>query len=63
MNISVIANDINYIKRDVSEIKEKLQKNYVSREEFEPIKKVVYGLIGTVLLSFVGALLVYVTKV
>lgn len=56
INIAVIANDIAYIKRDVSEIKDKMEKDYVTREEFEPIKRVVYGLVTTILIGFIGAL-------
>lgn len=56
-NIAVIANDISYIKRDVAEIKTKLDDDYVTRAEFEPIKKVVYGLISVLGLATIGAIL------
>lgn len=61
-NFNVIANDIQYIKRDVQDIKEQLKGGYVTKDEFEPIKRVVYGLVGTVLLSFMGAILALVVK-
>lgn len=55
--IALMAQDIKYIKEDVTEIKLKLEKDYVTREEFEPIKKVVYGLIGLILVAVVSALI------
>lgn len=60
INIDVIANDISYIKRDVIEIKTRLENNYVTREEFEPIKRLVYGLVSLILVSVVGAVLALV---
>ena len=55
--IALMAQDIRYIKEDVTEIKLKLEKDYVTREEFEPIKKVVYGLIGLILVAVVSAII------
>lgn len=55
-DIGIIQKDIEYIKRDVSEIKQKLDKDYVTKEEFDPVRKVVYGLISVILLAVVGAL-------
>lgn len=60
INIDVIANDISYIKRDVTEIKDKIERSYVTREEFEPIKKIVYGLVALILITVVGAVLALV---
>jgi len=60
--IAVMANNIENIKEDVKEIKTKLQNNYVTKAEFEPIKKVVYGMVGTMLVGVLGALLVVVLK-
>lgn len=72
-SISVIANDIGYIKRDVAEIKGKLEQDYVTRVEFEaktkaledkikPLTKIAWG-IGTVIgLTVATALLTLVIK-
>lgn len=60
INIDVIANDISYIKRDVIEIKTRMENNYVTREEFEPIKKIVYGLVSLILVTVVVAVLALV---
>jgi len=48
-NIDIIANDLSYIRRDLNEIKHKLENEYVTRESFEPIKRVVYGLVSLIL--------------
>jgi hypothetical protein len=60
--IALIAQDIKYIKDDVQEIKGKLEKNYITREEFDPIKKIVYGIVGLVLTGVLGALLALVIR-
>jgi hypothetical protein len=52
---AVLQNDISYIKKDVSEIKEKMESHYVTKDEFEPVKKVVYGLVALILVAVVGA--------
>lgn len=44
--LALIAQDIHYIQTDVAEIKRLQQVNYVTKEEFYPIKRVVYGLVG-----------------
>lgn len=45
------------IKADTKEIKDYQRGNLVTRQEFEPIQKLVYGLVGLLLLTIVGALL------
>ena len=61
-NTAVILNDLSYIKRDVKEIKDTLKKDYVTRSEFEPIKNVVYGVVGLMLTGVVGALITLILK-
>ncbi len=56
-DLAVIATDISYIKQQINEIKQKLEGEYVTHDEFEPIKKVVYGLVSLILVAVVGALL------
>lgn len=52
-----MAKDISYIKDDVAEIKLKIESDYITRQEFEPIKRIVYGIITLLLTGMVGALL------
>jgi hypothetical protein len=61
-NIDVIATKIDYIQRDVADIKAKLEADYVTQDEFEPIKKIVYGMVGVVLLAVIGALIALVVR-
>lgn len=57
-----MKNDLDYIKKHLGEINHKLDKKYVTKEEFEsvksdyvkraeftPIKKIVYGMIAVIL--------------
>ena len=60
--ITRLTVDISYIKRDVQQIKDKIEHDNITRAEFEPIKRTVYGLIGLILVSFVGALMAIVLK-
>lgn len=55
-NIDVIATQIEYIADDVKEIKEKLNKDFVTVDQFSPIQKLVYGMVSLVLMSVFGAL-------
>jgi len=60
---AVVANDIIYIKTEMSDIKslmEKMDSRYLSRREFEPVKSIVYGLVSIILIAVVGALVALV---
>lgn len=59
--MAVMANDIGHIKRSVEGIEATMKefaKNFVTQEEFKPIKQLVYGLVGLILVAVVGAVLV-----
>lgn len=60
--IALIQNDVGYLnkrfdsfEKKLDSVDEKLNSHYVSKEEFEPIKKVVYGLVGLILIAVAGA--------
>ena len=55
--VLLMAKDIAGIKIDVGEIKNTLKADYVSRAEFEPVRKIVYGLTGLFLLGIGAGLL------
>lgn len=57
-----IAKDISYIQRDVKDIKDTLKADYITRDEFEPIKRVVYGMVATILFAFIGAVIALVIR-
>lgn len=52
-----LLSDVSSIKDKVISIEKKLESNYVSHEEFTPIKNLVYGLVGLILTSVVVSLL------
>jgi hypothetical protein len=56
VTLAVIQNDISYIKQEVHDIKVMVQEQYVTKAEFEPIKKIVYGLVSIILIAVVGAI-------
>lgn len=53
---------LDWIQKDITEIKEKLERDYVTRQEFNPVKNVVYGMVGTMLLAVLGAIVALVIK-
>jgi len=55
--LAIIAKDVEYIRDSVKKIDRRLEKDYVTRQEFEPIKKISYGLISVVGVAVIGALL------
>jgi hypothetical protein len=57
IQITGLCKDIQYIKEKVTGIEVKLERDYITKEEFDPIKKVVYGLVGLILTGVVGALI------
>jgi hypothetical protein len=60
IDIAVMANKLNSIESDVSDIKQKLDAHYVTNDQFEPVKKIVYGMVSLILLAVVGALVALV---
>lgn len=60
VQLAVISNDLIYIKEKMNAIDTKVSNNYVSKEEFEPIKKIVYGVVSLILVAVVGALVALV---
>ena len=61
-NIAVIANDIIYIKKSIDDITEKLQQDLVTKVEFEPVKRLVYGLVSLILVAVVGTIMALVLQ-
>ncbi len=60
--VAVIQTTVTDIKTDVGEIKRKLEIDYVTKQEYDPIKRVVYGMVGLMLTGMVGALLALVIE-
>ena len=58
--IALIFQDIGYIKTDVGEIKALVKNNYVTKDEFDPVKKIAYGVVSVILIGVLGAILTIV---
>lgn len=61
-SVALMTQDMGYIKDDIKEIKDIINFRYVSKEEFDPIKKIVYGVVGLLLTAVVVALVALVLK-
>jgi hypothetical protein len=46
----------------LDKIDQRLERDYVTQEEFRPVKAVVYGLIGLIMTTVIGALITLVIK-
>ena len=62
VNIAVILNKLDTMEKEVSKINSKLESDFVTQDQFEPVKKIVYGLVSVVLLGVVGAVIALVIK-
>ena len=62
IGLKIIQKDIEYIKARTEEINKRLECNYVTRIEFEPVKRTVYGFIGLVLTIVITALVYLVVN-
>lgn len=56
-NTALVAKDVEYLKRDVAEMKSDLKGKFVTTDQFEPVKKIVYGLVALILTGVVVAIL------
>jgi hypothetical protein len=58
--LALLQNDITYIKEKLNAVDSKVSSSYVSKEEFDPIKKIVYGMVSLILIAVVGAVVALV---
>ena len=56
-NIELITETTAEIKQDVREMRQENAQRYVTKEEFELVKRIVYGLVGMILIAVVTAIL------
>jgi hypothetical protein len=60
--MALMAQDIKYIKSAVTELKGEVEGKYVTSIEFDPIKRLVYGLVGAVLFAVIAAIMAMVVR-
>lgn len=56
-NIATLIEQNKNLQRTVDEIKKALEDDYVTKNEFNPIKSIVYGFVGIILTTVAGAVL------
>lgn len=61
-SVAVLATDISYIKDKVTETNSIIKNEYVTKVEFEPIKKIVYGVVGLICSAVIIALIALVVQ-
>lgn len=61
-NVAVMRSKLETVQQDVRDIKKTLGSDYVTLTEFEPIKKLVYGLVAVILTAVVTAIVALVLK-
>lgn len=60
MDDNSIKTEIKYIRRDLDDIKERLDGKYVTKDEFAPVKSLVYGQVGLILTAVISAFIALV---
>ena len=61
-NNDLIVYKIDELKSQFTDFEKSLKSTYVTKTEFLPIQKLVYGMVGLILVSVVGAVLALVVK-
>ena len=59
-DVAVILNKVDYIQSEVRGIKTQLEGEYVTKDRFQPVERIVYGMVGTILLAVLGAVVALV---
>lgn len=62
VDLAKMSIKIDNIEVAVNTINTKLEKEYVTQEQFAPIKSIVYGMVALILTGVVGALLALIIK-
>lgn len=61
-SIILISLKLDNAIRDIADLKTLVRADLISRTEFDPIKKIVYGMVGLILTAVVVALIALVVK-
>jgi len=62
MKHELLESRINAMQEDIREIKDVLHARYVSQDQFAPVKNVVYGMVGLIMATVVGAIMALLFK-
>jgi hypothetical protein len=62
--LALIKKDVEYMKKgfdrlekSLNEVKKNTEANFVMKAEFTPVRQIVYGMVGLVMMAVVGALI------
>ena len=58
IEVTKISASMQNMEKDIAELK----RDYITRKEFEPVQRIVYGLVGLVLVAVVTALVALVVS-
>jgi hypothetical protein len=61
-SLVTLSTQMGNVIRDVGELKTLVRADLVARAEFNPVQKIVYGMVGLILVTVVGALLALVIQ-
>jgi len=59
ITLAVLKNDVEYLKDKINQIDYKLDRIYVTKTEFEPIKNLAYGVMGLILTALIGGAIAF----
>ncbi len=62
VSVRSLTSTVGKFEGSVKEMKELVEKKYVTREAFLPVKLIAYGLVGLLLMAMVGAVAKMVLK-
>lgn len=62
IKLDALKDDIGEVKSNVKDLKIEVKDCYVSKIEFDPIKKLVYGAVSLILVAVIGAIIALVVR-
>lgn len=62
VKIAELGRDMKYVKEAVDKIDDKVSKGYVTKEEFDPIKRLVYGVVTLFTVAIVGGIMAILVR-
>ena len=62
LDINTLKSDVSYIKDKLDEVSCKLESKYVSKDEFNVVRNLVFGTCSIILTAFIGGLVFIIFK-
>lgn len=60
--LALIGQKLDSLEKKIDKIDSSLECDYVTQDQLDPIKRIVYGMVGVILLSVVAALFALLVK-